>query len=174
MTPGVALILQPEMDFGTLLPLGRKLLGYSLAKEADGVTIPLLPLPHQLACIAAFWGEKSQPTVRSARPYLGLISVGFLVAADERDMVFIIEAARGLESVVSDTIQRGVQAALITGTLAQWERAVRFACTASTSTAVRKAYNAVYRQLSDQGLRSIFEDFQVSEQSDKTFLLLEG
>lgn len=174
MTPGVALILQSEMDLGTLLPLCRKLMGYSLAKEADSASIPLLPLVHQLACISAFKDEKSHASVRDARPYLGLISVGFLIAADEQDMVFILEAARGLESVVSDVVQHGVKAALIIGTLAQWQRAVRFACMASTSLAVRKAYNAIYRQLSDQGLRSIFEDFQVLEQPDQTFLLLEG
>jgi hypothetical protein len=174
MNPGVAMVLQSEMNLGTLLPLGRQLLGYSLAKRADALTVPLPPLAHQLVCIAAFWSEDVVPSVRAARSYLGLISVGFLVAADERDMASILESARGMELVLTDATQRGTQAALISGTLSQWERAVRFACTSTTTTSVRQVYNAVYRQLSDQGLRSIFEDSHVSEHADKTFLLLEG
>lgn len=174
MTPGVAMILQPEMDFGTLLPLTRKVLGYSIAKQADAAAIPLAPIAHQLACLAGFKDGTSSPTVKGGERYLDLLSVGFLVGADERDMVYILEATLGMSYIVTDSIQRGVQAALIIGTLAQWQRAVRSACKTSTSTAVRQVYNAVYRQLSDQNLRPIFGDLREHTQSDKTFLLLEG
>ncbi len=84
MTPGVALIIKPELDLNLVLPLARKLLGYSLAKGADGTTTPLLPLAHQLACISAFRDEKAPATVRHARPYLGLFAVGFIVARPYR------------------------------------------------------------------------------------------
>jgi hypothetical protein len=168
------MILRSEMDLGTLLPLTRRLLGYSIAKQADGATIPLAPIAHQLACLAGFKDEKASPTVRGGDSYLGLLSVGFLVAADERDMVFILEATLGMEWVVTDSTQRGTQAALITGTLAQWKRAVRAACKPSTATAVRQTYNAVYRQLSDQSLRPLFGDLREHKQTDQTFLLLEG
>ena len=89
-------------------------------------------------------------------------------------MVFILEASLGMESVVTDSIQRGVQVALITGTLAQWKRAVRAACKSSIATAVRQTYNAVYRQLSDQSLRPLFGDLREQKQTDQTFLLLKG
>ncbi len=175
MTPGVAMILQSEMDLGTLLPLTRKVLGYSIAKQADAAAIPLAPLAHQLACLAGFKDGTSSPTVRGGDRYLDLLSVGFMVGADDRDMVYILEAARGMTYVVTDSIQRGVQAALIMGTLDQWRRAVRWACKhPSTSTAVRQVYNAVYRQLSDQSLRSIFGDIRERTQPDKTFLLTGG
>ena len=175
MTPGVALILQPEMDLGTLLPLTRKVLGYSIAKQADAAAIPLAPIAHQLACLAGFKDGISSPTVRGGERYLDLLSVGFMVGADERDMVYILEAARGMAHVVTDSIQRGVQAALIRGTLDQWRQAISWACKyPSTPTAVRQVYNAVYRQLSDQSLRTIFGDIRERPQPDKTFLLLEG
>lgn len=174
MTPGVAMVLNSELDLGTLLPLTRKVLGYSIAKQADGAAIPLAPIAHRLACLAGFKDENASPTVRGGERYLDLLSAGFLVAADERDMVFILEAAQGMASVVTDSIQRGVQAALISGTIAQWQRAVKSACKTSTSTAVRQVYNAVYKQLCDQSLRPLFGDMRESTQPDQTFLLLEG
>jgi hypothetical protein len=174
MNPGVALIIKPKLDLAILLPLARQLLGYSLAKTADGTTIPLSDLAHQLACIAAFKDEKAPATVRYARPYLGLFTAGFIVAADERDMLEILEAARGMESVVTETIQRGVSATIISGTLDQWQRAIKLACQTSASLAVRQAYNAMYRQFVDEGLRSMFDNLRTSDQSDNTFLLLEG
>jgi hypothetical protein len=174
MNPGVALILKPELDLNLLLPLARKLLGYSLAKEADSSTIPLEPMAHQLACMAAFKDEKAPATVRYARPYLGFLVVGFIVAVDERDMVLILEAAHGMECVVTETTQRGAQAAIISGTLAQWQRAIKLACQISSDLPVRQVFNAMYKQLAEQGLRSIFDGLRVSDQPDQTFLLLEG
>lgn len=164
MTPGVALIIKPELDLNLLLPLARKLLGYSLAKEADGLTVPLSVLAHQLACVAAFKDEKAPATVHHARPYLGLLAVGFIVATDERDMVLILEAARGMECVVTETIQRGVQAAIISGTLANFRRAIKLACQTSAPTPVRQVFNAMYKQLAEQGLRSIFDGLRISEE----------
>lgn len=174
MTPGVALIIKPELNLAVLLPLARELLGYSPAKAADGVTIPLPEMAHQLACIAAFKDEKAPATVRAARSYLGLFAVGFIVASDERDMTMILEAARGMESVVTESLQRGVQAAIISGTLAQWQRAIKLACQITIPLTVRQAYNLMYRQLVDAGLRSIFNGAQMTDQPDRTFLLLES
>lgn len=174
MTPGVALIIKPELDLSCLLPLARKLLGYSPAKGADGLTVPLSSLAHQLACIAAFKDEKAPATVRHARPYLGLFVVGFIVATDERDMVLILEATHGMECVVTETTQRGIQVAIISGTLTKWQRAIKLACQTSTAFPVRQVFNAMYKQLAEQGLRSIFDDLRVSDQPDQTFLLLEG
>jgi len=174
MTPGVALVMKPKVDLNVLLPLARQLLGYGLAKEADASSIPLQELAHQLACIAAFKDERAPATVRFARPYLGLFQVGFLIASDERDMVDILEAARGIESVVTESLQRGVQAAILCGTLAQWQRAITLACQTNTALTVRQAYNSMYRLLLEEGLRGMFDGVRMADQPDSTFLLLEG
>lgn len=173
--PGVALILKSGLDLNKLLPLSREMLGYSPAKAADTVTVPLPELAHQLACVAAFKDQGAPPTIRYALPYLGFFVVGFVVAADERDMVEIMEAARGMEVAVTDTIQRGIQSAIISGTLAQWQRAIKLACSsrASLSRNARHVFNTMYKQLVDEGLKDMFDDVRVSEQPDHTFLLLE-
>jgi len=175
MRPGVALITKTCLDLNTLLPLARKMLGYSPAKAADGATVPLPELVHQLACVAAFKDQKAPPTIKHATPYLGFFSVGFLVAANERDMVEIIEAVHGMEVAVTETVQTGVQSAILSGTLVQWQRAIKLAChpQALLSCNVRHVFNSTYRALVDIGLRDMFDGVKISEQSDHTFLLLE-
>jgi hypothetical protein len=149
------------------------MLGYSPASAADGVTIPLPELAHQLACVTAFKDRNAPPTVRHARAHLGLFSVGFLIAADERDMMEILEALHGMEVVVTETMQRGILATIVNGTLTQWQRVVKLAChpQASVSCNTRHAFNMVYHILTDRGLRDIFDDVKVTEQPDHTFLL---
>jgi hypothetical protein len=173
MRPGVALITKTNLDLNTLLPLCREMLGYSPASAADGVTVPLPELVHQLACVAAFKDRDAPPTVRYARSYLGLFSVGFLIASDERDMTEIIEALHGMDAVITETMQRGVQATIASGTLAQWQRAVKLAChpQAPVSCNTRHVFNMVYQILGDRGLRDMFDGVKVTEQPDHTFLL---
>jgi hypothetical protein len=140
------------------------MLGYSLANAADGITVPLPEIAHQLACIAAFKDRNAPPTVRYARSYLGLFSVGFLIAADERDMTEIIEALHGMDAIITETMQRGVQAAIVSGTLAQWQRAVKLAChpQAPVSCNTRHVFNIVFQILGDCGLRDIFDGVKVT------------
>jgi len=173
MRPGVALVTKTSLDLNTLLPLCREMLGYSLASAADGVTVPLPETAHQLACIVAFKDRNAPPTVRYARSYLGLFSVGFLIAADKCDMTEIIEALHGMDTIITETMQRGVQAAIVSGTLAQWQRAVKLAChpQASVSCNTRYVFNMVFQILGDCGLRDIFDGVKVTEQPDHTFLL---
>jgi len=170
---GVALILKSDLDLNTLLPLSREMLGYSLAKAADGSTVPLPGLVHSLACLSAFKNEDAPPTVGFAAPVWGLISIGFLVAADERDMAEILEAAHGMEATMTDTVQRGVQATIISGTLVQWQRAIKLACNSRTNSpsGVRHAFNIMYRQLVKAGFRDLFDGTTVLDQPDHTFLL---
>lgn len=173
--PGVALILKSGLDLNNFLPLARKLLGYSPAKAADGTTVPLTEIVHQLSCLSAFKDQKAPPTVSYALPILGMFSIGFLVAIDERGMTKVLETAKGMEAVVTETLQTGLQAAVITGTLIQWKRAIKLACNprSNLSSQVRYVFNTMYRQLVEQGLRDMFDGAKISEQPDSTFLLLE-
>jgi hypothetical protein len=160
------------MDLSQFLPVSRQLLGYSPAKAADGTTIPLQELAHQLACIAAFKNEQAGTSVRSAILHLDLFHAGFLIAADERDMVEILEIA-GMPFTLTVTLVRGIDAAIISGSLTQWRAAVKVACSAKTqlSRGARHAFNSVYKILCEHGLKDMFDDLQVSEQQDHTFLL---
>lgn len=174
MNPGVGLILLTRMDLSQSLPIMREMLGYSPAKAADAVTIPLSEVVHQLACIAAFKDEQAAPSVRAAVSHLNLFHAGFLIAADERDIVEILEIA-AMPFTCTETMARGIDAAVISGSLARWRDAVKLACHSKTraSRGARYVFNAVYKILCKQGLKDMFNGLQVTEQSDQTFLLEE-
>jgi hypothetical protein len=172
MNPGIALVLLTKLNLQTFLPLSRDILGYSAARAADGVSVELKEIPHNIACIAAFKDEKNPPTFRPDCPHLKLFQAGFLIAADERDMSEILELA-AMPFVLTQTMSRGVDAVVVSGTLAAWRDAITLACSprADISRETRHTFNAAYKILCKEGLRDMFGDLHVSEQPDHTFLL---
>jgi len=172
MNPGVALVLTSKLDLSQFLPLSRDMLGYSPAKNADGAPIPLQELPHQLACIATFKDEQVSPTVQAATLELNMLHAGFLVAADERDMVEILEVA-AMPFTFTLTSARGIDAVVISGSLAQWRDAVKAGCSAKAnlSRGALYAFNSIYKILCQRGLKGMFDDLQATAQRDQTFLL---
>ena len=172
MNPGIALILLTKLNLQTFLPLSRDILGYSAAKAADGVSIELKEIPHNIACIAAFKDEKHPPTFKPDCPYLKLFQAGFLIATDERDMTEILELA-AMPFVITQTLKRGVDAVVVCGPLSAWRDAIILACNPRTSVSreTRHTFNAAYKLLCKEGLRDMFGDLHVAEQADHTFLL---
>lgn len=172
MNPGVALVLLTKMNLQSFLPLSREILGYSAARAADGMAMELKEIPHNLACIASFKDEKHPPSFREDCPHLKLLHAGFLIAADERDMAEIIELV-AMPFTATETLSRGVNAAIISGTLAAWRDAITLACSPRTSISreTRYAFNSAYKLLCKEGLRDMFGNLHVAEQSDHTFLL---
>ncbi len=173
MDPGVALILLTKLDSGTFLPLSRKVLGYSPASAADSVTSPLKELAHSVACIASFKDKDASPHLSPASPHFSLFHAGFLIAADERDMVEILELA-GMPYTRTETLSRGIEAAVISGSLTQWRDAVKLSCLpagSSSTRGVRHAFNSVYTILINNGMQSLFEGLRITTLHDRTFLL---
>ena len=172
MNPGIALVLLTKLNLHAFLPLSRDILGYSAAKAADGVSIELKETPHNIACIAAFKDEKHPPTFKADCPHLKLFQAGFLIAADERDMSEILELA-AMPFALTQTMSRGVDAVIVSGTLAMWRDAITLACSSRTdvSRETRHTFNAAYKILCMEGLKDMFGDLHVAEQADRTFLL---
>ncbi len=172
MNPGVLLAISTSMDLVHFLPAARKVLGYSPAKAADSVAVPLQDTAHQLACLAAFKDEHASTSLRASPYCLKLFQMGFFIVADERDMLEILEVV-AMPFVITESLARGVDAAIISGSLAQWRDAVKMACHPRTQLArgARHAFNSIYKLLCDQGLKEMFNGLKVLEQSDHTFLL---
>ena len=117
------------------------------------LVIPLKDFPHLnehrnlhdaekfLSCLAAM---KTQDAQVGLSPHL-LTHVTFsvLLAAAERDMQDILECCSGMPFVIADTVARGVQAAVVTGTLAQWRDAVISGCQHSVEVTVRALFNKI-------------------------------
>jgi hypothetical protein len=168
MNPGVALITLTRLDSASFLPLSREILGYSPAKSADSVC--LSNIVHHLVCLASFKDENVASTVQAASLCLDLLHAGFLIAIDDRDTVELVQIA-SLPFISTDTLTRGIDAIILSGSLAQWCDAVRRGCREDVSRDVRYAFNSVYRALCQVGLKDMFDNRQAPVRQDQTFLL---
>jgi hypothetical protein len=113
------------------------------------------------------------PTVKTAedcRPYANLFHAGFIIACDERDCAEILELA-GMPSLMVDTVERGISAMFIAGTLSQWGVAVLRGCQKEVTRDVRHTYNLIYTKFKNAGLAGLFNLKSKSHNRDHTFLL---
>lgn len=148
------------------------MLGYNPAKASDTAPTQLSGVVKELTCLAAFRDESCGISVAEAQTCLGIVQVGFLIAADDRDMPEILETAQGLNYVLTDTLSRGIQSAILSGNLLLWRDAIRVACsTMKLSQATREVYNEAYNILCRLGLTDIFQGARIRTQPDQTFLL---
>lgn len=171
MNCDAVLIQTPTVDNRIFLGYTKKMLGYALASAADQKKPILKEGAHHLACVAAFKNQSAPATVVESIPYLDMLHYGFLLIADERDMQNILEATHGMPFVVVETMMRGMQAALATGSLRQWRTAVKLGCQANTSPAVRECFDKVYVAFEKIGLKAFFGQLTKRQLSDHTFLL---
>lgn len=168
MTPSVVLIQQPSIDFTTLLGLSHKMLGYSLSAKVDqSRTNPSNP-ERFISCLAALRDPNAPAGITPN--LLTHVSFSALIAADERDLIDILEVAAGMPFVSAETTMRGVMLAIITGTLAQWRDAVKSGATPAVEHTVRACYCQIMGLFEQAGL-NVWKDFQIKPHTDKTFFL---
>ena len=72
--------------------------------------------------------------------------------------------------VTTETMARGVMAAVVTGTLAQWRDAVTSGSRPEAGPAVRACLNIIYNLFSGVGL-NVWSDFRSRPAPDQTFYL---
>lgn len=167
MTPEVVLIQQPAIDFATFLGLSHEALGYSPARACDASHRQLSDAERFLSCLAAVRDSKAPAGLSPS--LLRHVSFSVLVAADERDLVDILQAAAGMPFVTTSTIRPRVQLAVVTGTLAQWRDAVVSGTAAEG--AVRACYCKALLVFERAGLSHVWHDFHKRTTPDKLFLL---
>jgi len=170
MMPSVVLISVPSIDFRTFIGLSHKVLGRSPAASSDACRRELSDAERFLSCLAALRDERA-PAGLSPR-LLSHVSFSALVGADERDMLDILQCCAGCPFVVVETVVRGVQAAVVTGTLSQWRDAVVSGCSKGIESSVRHCFNKLHGLFIAAGL-NVWGDFQTRQAPDQTFLLLE-
>ena len=167
MQPSAVLIQQPSIDFRTFLGLSHKVLGYSPAASADACPRDLCDAERFLSCLAALRDPQS-PAGLSPH-LLTHVSFSVFLAADERDMLAILECA-AMVFVTTETMARGVMAAVVTGTLAQWRDAVTSGSRPEAEPAVRACFNIIYNLFAGVGL-NVWSDFRSRPAPDQTFYL---
>jgi hypothetical protein len=169
MMPDCVLIQVPSIDFRTFVGLTNKALGRSPAASSDTCRRHLSDAERFLSCLAAMRDEKAPA---GFRPHLlRHVSFSAFIGADERDMLEILQVA-SMPFVVVETIARGVQIAVVTGTLDQWRDAVISGCAKGASTPVRHCFNKLHGLFTAAGLK-VWPDYSSRPNPDQTYLLLE-
>ena len=167
MTPSAALITTPVTDFNTLLTLCQQALGYSVSEAVDKSLIERSEPERFISCLAAMQDRKAKPGL--APHLLSHASFSVLVAANEETMLSMLEVSE-MPFVVTNTVLRGVQLALISGTLNQWHTAVKLGSTCACQPDVRAGFNRIMDVFKAAGL-DVWKECASRPLPDGTLLL---
>ena len=85
-------------------------------------------------------------------------------------MLDILQVSAGMPFVVTETVIRGTQLAVLTGTLAQWRDAVKSGSARESEFNIRAFYNRVMALFETAGL-NVWKDFENHPLQDQTFYL---
>ena len=170
MPADAILIQQPAIDFSTFIGLSHQMLGYSPAANADASHRNLNEAERFLSCLAAM--KNAHAPVGLSPRLLTHVSFSVLVASEERDMQDILECCAGMPFVIADTVSRGIQVAVVTGTLAQWRDAVLSGCQQDMEFNVRTLFNKVLGLFEAVNL-NVWSDCARRQASDTVTFLLE-
>jgi hypothetical protein len=170
MNPDCVLIQMPIIDFQTFIGLSHRLLGRSPAAPSDACRRELSDAERFLSCLATMRDERAP--VGLSPHLLKHVSFSVFIGADEQDMLEILQLCAGMPFVVAETIVRGVQAAVVTGTLDQWRDAIVSGCSKGVPSPVRRCFNRLHALFVAAGL-NVWGDYTPRSAPDQTFLLLE-
>lgn len=107
----------PHPDFDVFLTGAAKLLGKSVSSKADTSRLALTDAEKFRMCLAEFQGRDGQQ-LNSHLTY------SIMLYAHQQDLLEVLSIC-GLPTVVAETTARNVYAAVVTGTLPQWEAAIK-------------------------------------------------
>ncbi len=168
MKPNAALVNRPSIDFKTFLGLTYQATGRSVSSKADVSTRDLSDAERFISCLAAIRAPKAAAVFVPS--LLTHVSFSLFLAADEGDMIDILQASAGMPFVMAETIANNVKIAVITGTLAQWRDAVTSGSTPSVLMPVRQCFNKIYALFEAAGL-DVWTGFRAKSAPDQTFYL---
>jgi len=162
-----ALVTETRIDLSTFMPSTKSVTGMNHVAASD-MSPGVSRLATDLAILRDFAGRQLDVSLLA-------MSVGFLVAGAQHDLMEVIEYC-GAMSYVRTTLslRSEIECVLITGSLAAWRDAVAEGCKAHPMSTARAAFNQVYQQLCQKGLSELFSDKRPYEKPDGTFLLLES
>ncbi len=141
MPSHAVLIQQPSIDFTSFLGMSHEMFGHSIGEKADASHKQLTDTERFLSCLAAMQYEEAPVSLPPS--LLTHVSFSVLVVVDDREMLDVLTCCSKMPFVVTDTLVRGIQAAVISGSLSQWRRAVLSGCRAEAQPLVRELFNKI-------------------------------
>jgi len=163
------LVQQPAIDFAKFLSASREMFGYSPAASSDASHKQLSDSERFLSCLAAM-KDRNAPV--SLPPHLLThVSFSVLLVADERDILDVMEYCSSMPFTTAETVVRGIDAALVTGTLAQWKNAVVAGCSPDVEPSVRYLFNKMLGLFEAANLNVWGDCIKKGSRDQHTFLL---
>jgi len=169
MQASAVIVVRPAADLDTLIALSHDMLGYSLAASVDTSRLKHSDTTRFISCLAALRDQNAPAGITPN--LLQFASYVLLIAADERDLIEILEATGGMPFVIAETVQRGVYEAVVAGTLGQWRDAVKSGANQHAEHNVRALYCKIMTLFDAEGLSDVWKDFTVKPLKDHTFFL---
>jgi hypothetical protein len=170
MKPECLLLTSPAVNLRAFTSICQQVLGYSPVRAAAAMPRELSEAEKFLSCLAALRDPDAPAGFTADLLPHAFFSV-FLVAEDG-DLYDILERCSGMPYVTAETTARGVSAAVISGTLAQWRDAVAAGSTPAVKLSVRAGFNKVHSIFRGAGL-DVWGDYRSRPAPDNATLLLE-
>ncbi len=168
MASHAVLIQQPSIDFTQFLGVSFEMFGRTLSEGADASHKKLTDTERFLSCLATMQDERAP--VCLPPHLLTHVTFSVLMALNERDMIDVLSCCAEMPFVTADTVVRGIQASVVTGTLAQWRSAVLSGCRIEAQPDVRGIFNQVL-SIFESACLDVWSDCQRREGPDNTLLL---
>lgn len=162
------LIQQPSIDFTQFLGMTFEMFDRNLSEGADASHKNLTDTERFLSCLATLQDEGAP--VCLPPHLLTHVTFSVLVAINERDMLDALSCCAEMPFVTGDTVVRGVQASVVTGTLAQWRSAVLSGCRLEAQPDVRGLFNQIL-SLFEAACLDVWADCQRRDGPNNTLLL---
>jgi len=168
MLPAVIIIQRPTVDMAAFIGISHKVLGRSPAAAIDACPRKMSEAERFLSCLAALRDPEARAGLQPN--LLAHTTFSLFMVADERDLLDIIECAAGMPVVFTETLGRGVMAAVFTGTLNQWRDAVKAGSNPDAEHTIRHCFNQIYGLFYNEGL-NVWSEFKQRPGPEQTFYL---
>ena len=168
MSPIAILVTLPNVDFTKFVGACREVLGYSPATAANSCRWDLSESEKFLSCLAAIRNQEAP--VGIARLCYHIFRVVCLSLRTSGTCSKFWERCTAMPNVSAETTVRGVRAAVVSGTLAQWREVVATASVRETHLSVRTGFTNIHRMFIGAGL-NLWKDYSIRDVSDGTRFL---
>lgn len=166
-------VILSNVNWTKYLDTAQELLGHYPARGVDASTSKLSDHAKFISSLAEFKLKtelNAKHSLRTPGPWLDHTFYGFLISTSNSAILSIAEST-DLAILSSQAVEKGIRAAIVSGTMKQWRDAVIVCCNATATERVRRLFNQIKGMFDSIGLSDIWFEYSLKNLPDKTFLL---
>lgn len=172
MVPRSVLVTQPSLSVENMAVACSQLFNHKVVQGVDKSVRKLSDAEKFLSIIDAM-RQPGAPAGLSP-DLLKHVTFSVLTVALEEDMLSIMEVCNEMPTTLANTKGRGIMAAVLTGTLAQWRDAVVAGCRRSVHPEVRAGFNQIHSLFVGAGLGAVWRGYKQTNDGPEVFYLTDN